>query len=343
MGSSAKRKKEKKQDFQKPKLKVGKARPKNTNATDTSFSAKSIVFKQQSLSETGRDAISLFNHNLSLLSSKSETQRRDALSYLTTAISTSGKDSSPPQPISTIVTKAQPLILDGNFQVRQQLLKLLRALPADQIGSPDQLLLYARAGMAHLSNDIRMSSLDVFEWLLDTQADAVVSCAGGWVKSLQTFQNLLSWHRDSAQNTGATTSGKWSTSKTSTNLGSNKLLVHQLTTLSRFLTAGLVGPSLEEERTATARRAAELFPLWHTGLHMLPTKSNPFGYLNLFGAPRNVESEVYEGAEERAVVFCELGLEEIFSRGVQEIKKEGGEVGRAAALVAKALKMTDRG
>jgi len=40
MGSSAKRKKEKAKDFQKPKLKVGKARPKNTNATDTSFAAK---------------------------------------------------------------------------------------------------------------------------------------------------------------------------------------------------------------------------------------------------------------------------------------------------------------
>jgi len=40
MGASSKRKKEKAKDFQKPKLKVGKARPKNTNATDTSFAVK---------------------------------------------------------------------------------------------------------------------------------------------------------------------------------------------------------------------------------------------------------------------------------------------------------------
>lgn len=40
MGSSAKRKKEKKQDFQKPKLKVGKTKPKASNLTDTSFRAK---------------------------------------------------------------------------------------------------------------------------------------------------------------------------------------------------------------------------------------------------------------------------------------------------------------
>lgn len=40
MGSSAKRKKEKKKDFQKPKLKVGKTKPKADNFTDTSFKAK---------------------------------------------------------------------------------------------------------------------------------------------------------------------------------------------------------------------------------------------------------------------------------------------------------------
>ena len=70
MGSSAKKKKEKAKDFQKAKLKVGKARPKNTNATDTTFAAKSIVLKQQSLDESKREAGPLFNHNLSLLSSK---------------------------------------------------------------------------------------------------------------------------------------------------------------------------------------------------------------------------------------------------------------------------------
>jgi hypothetical protein len=40
MTKSNKHKNERKKDFQKEKLKVGKARPKNTNATDTSFAAK---------------------------------------------------------------------------------------------------------------------------------------------------------------------------------------------------------------------------------------------------------------------------------------------------------------
>lgn len=336
MGSSAKKKKEKKKDFQKPKLKVGKARPKNTNATDTSFSAKSIVFKQQNLSETARDSTALFNHNLSLLGSKNDTQRRDSLAYLTTACSA---QKPLPQPPSAILAKAQPLVLDGNSQVRQQLLKLLQCLPPDQLGPLDQLLLYIRAGMAHLSNDIRISALDVFDWIIETNGDAVVSCAGGWIKTLRTFQNLLSWHDTSS----STTNGKWSSTKSTTNLSSNKLLVHQLNTLSRFLTAGFARPSLDQERAAAASRAAEMFPLWHVDAHMLPTKSNPFGYLNLFGTARDVESEVYESAEERSEVFCELGLDRIFADGVMEAKKEGGEVGRAAALVDKALRLADVG
>jgi pre-rRNA-processing protein IPI1 len=40
MGSSTKKKKEKKKDFQKPKLKVGKTKAKPANFTDTSFKSK---------------------------------------------------------------------------------------------------------------------------------------------------------------------------------------------------------------------------------------------------------------------------------------------------------------
>lgn len=45
MGSSDKKKKEKKKDFQKAKLKVGKAKQKAANFTDTSFRAKGIIVR----------------------------------------------------------------------------------------------------------------------------------------------------------------------------------------------------------------------------------------------------------------------------------------------------------
>lgn len=343
MGSSAKKKREKKKDFQKPKLKVGKTRPKNTNATDTSFAAKSVVFKQQNITEGGRDETALFQHNLSLLSSKNEAQRRDGLASLTT-ICEASRGQKLPQPASVVIAKAQPLIIDGNSQVRQQALKLFRTLPKDELGSLDQLLLYARAGMAHLSNDIRLSSLDVLDWLLETNPGAVVASAGGWVKTLRTFQNLLSWHNISAaQPTTAASNGKWSNSKPTGNMGSSKLLVHQLMSLAHLLNQGLVRPSLESERKSAEKQAAELFPLCHMDAHMLPKKSNPYGYLNLFGAPRDAESEVYEDAEARAEVFADLGMADAFRAGVAEAKREGGEVGRAAASLDKALRLADVG
>ncbi|WPG97359.1 pre-rrna-processing protein ipi1 [Acrodontium crateriforme] len=337
MGSSAKRKKEKAKDFQKTKLKVGKARPKNTNATDTSFAAKSIVLKQQSLSEGGRDAAALFNHNLSLLGSKSDTQRKDSLSYLTTIVAASAENLT--QPPAVILAKAQPLILDGSKSVREQALKLLRVLPTDQLGSLDQTLLYTRAGMAHLSNDIRLSSLDILDWLLTISPTAsdVMSCPGGWVKTLRTFQNLLSWHAGIAP---SAMNGKWSAAPKTTSSGpssNNKLLVHQLTTLSKFLVAGLTQPPISPN--AAQIRAAKLFPCCQTDVHLLSRKQKPFGYLNLFGAARDVESDAYEDADERVRVFVETGLKSSFDLGIAEAKREGGEVGRAACAVEKALKL----
>lgn len=340
MGSSAKKKKEKKKDFQKPKLKVGKARPKNTNATDTSFAAKSVVFKQQSLAEGERSDAAVFQHNLSLLSSKNETQRRDALAYLTTACS-AHHGQKLPQPASVIIAKAQPLALDGNPQVRQQLLKLLRSLPADQIGSPEQLILYIRAGMSHLSNDIKATALHILDWLLESNATSVVASPGGWVKTLRTFQNLLSWHGSADAKEASTRNGSWSNTKSTSNMGSSKLAVHQLTTLAHLLTAGLEKPSLKQEHEAAANIAAERFPVWHMDAHMLPKRSNPYGYLNLFGSQRDAESEIFEDAEERSEVLEDCGLLYAFKFGVTDAKREGGEVGRAAALVDKALKLAD--
>ena len=129
------------------------------------------------------------------------------------------------------------------------------------------------------------------------------------------------------------------TSRSTSNLGSSRLLVHQLTSLALLLTAGLTRPDLVKERAEAARKAAEAFPLWHTDAHTPAKKSDLFSYLNLFGTPRDVEGEMYEDAEDRIEVFEDLGLMDAFSRGIKEAKKEGGEVGRAAAQVEKALRL----
>lgn len=69
---------------------------------------------------------------------------------------------------------------------------------------------------------------------------------------------------------------------------------------------------------------------------MLPKRSNAFAYLNLFEPLRNEESEMYVEREERQRIFQKRFDAIVFS-GVEAAKREEGEVGRAAARVAKAL------
>ncbi|KAL1965223.1 hypothetical protein VTN77DRAFT_5977 [Rasamsonia byssochlamydoides] len=336
MGSSQKKKKEKQKDFQKPKLKVGKPKPKPSNYTDTSFRSKAIVVNQQSLSISAPSSESQFSHHLSLLSSKSEAQRRESLAHLTTSVASRPVDSPLPQPVSMILPSVVPLILDGSNGVRTQLLKFLRTLPASEIEDhAAQLLPYIRAGMTHLAADIRASAVETLSWLVETAGSEVVSCAGGWIKTLNCFLSLLGWHTEE--------SAKWSSNRsTFGKAGSEgKPMVKALQTLAEFLRAGIGkeqedtedGDEMEEDESE-----ASMFPLDQTVLqNMIPSKSAPYAYLNLFGQPRDAEGEIYETREDRYRVFSEKFRIPI-ERGVANARKEGGEVGRASAAVAKVLR-----
>jgi pre-rRNA-processing protein IPI1 len=118
-------------------------------------------------------------------------------------------------------------------------------------------------------------------------------------------------------------------------------LVHQINTLTKFLNAGLKPRAYDPN--ALAAKAAQSFPLWHIDAHTLPTKSNCYGYLNLFGAPRDLDSEMYDDPSERVEALHESGLYAAFKYGVGEAKKEAGEVGRAASGLEKALRFAEQG
>ncbi|KAF2873149.1 rRNA processing protein Ipi1 [Massariosphaeria phaeospora] len=327
MGSSSKRKKEKKKDFQKPKLRVGKAKPTAANATNTSFKAKSIALKQQSLSANAPTIEAQCAHHLALLTHKSDSQRRESLAYLTTAITSNPPGLPLPQPVSVVLPTVQRLILDGSNAVRQQLLKLLQSLPKDGIASySDQLLLHTRAGLTHLATDIRVFALDVLEWLLGVAGDEVVSCAGGWAKMLKCFLSLLGWQNE--------TSGTWSAPKSFGKSGGDaKVQVKQMTALASFLKAGLC----TSQTPAQVNTSGGDFPLWHTEHHLLPGRSNVYAHLNLFGAARDEEAEMYEDREDRQRVF-HTRAETAIVAGLEQSVKGGGELGRASAQLRKVIK-----
>ncbi|KAL4740755.1 Rix1 complex component [Aspergillus similis] len=362
MGASTKRKKEKQKDFQKPKLKVGKAKAKPDNFTDTSFKSKAITLNQQSLTLTAPSANTQFNHHLSLLSSKSDSQRRDSLAHLATSLISQPTHLPPPQPVSVILPSLLPLILDSNVSVRANLLKLLRALPQhdmkDHVGT---LMPYIRAGMTHLAAEVRVSSVEVLGWLVSIAGEEVVGVAGGWVKTLNCFLSVLGWHvaaktkwtslatststsaSGSGNGAGSSAGGKASYSKAG---AKGRPQVRFLTILADFLDAG-IGSSHSQSMDTTADSGSEsenqyyqtTFPITTFASHLIPSNiASPYLTLNLFGAPRDEEGEMYETREDRWRVFVARGFLGAVERGLETARGEGGEVGRVSALVAKVLR-----
>ncbi|OJD35213.1 pre-rrna-processing protein ipi1 [Diplodia corticola] len=348
MGSSAKRKKEKKKDFQKPKLKVGKARPKPDNFTDTSFKAKSIIVKEQSIHTTAPTITAQFTHQLNLLTHKSDTQRRESLSYLTNAVIAARSQNAPlPQPVSVIIPKILSLIYDTSTSVRQQLLKLLQALPAPDVRPHvEELLRRTRAGMTSLSTDVCTTSFDVLDWLLATHPGDVVGCAGGWVHTLRCFTSVLGWRAPAGAGAGAGTAStqKWTTASGATTSSSShanaeklkRLRHHQLVSLAAFIRAGIAADADAARAAAAADACAARgwFPLHQAGCHGQGV--NGFAHLNLFGAPKDEDGQMYMDRQGRQQVFARL-IQPAVESGLQNAKKEGGQIGRAAGEVDKVV------
>ena len=226
-----------------------------------------------------------------------------------------------------------PLVLDVSNGVRAQLLRLLKSLPNKEVDGHAALLLpYIRAGMTHLAADIRFSSVDILSWLLLASGSEVVSCAGGWVKTMNCFLSLLGWHTEE--------SGKLSLSKVSFGKAVNegKSMAKVLQVFAEFLRVGVGVPDsvLVSDADQDSGAITWAFPLHQTPLYLLPSKSAPFAYLDLFGHVQDEEGDMYETHEDRFRVF-EQRFEMPVKRGVSATRKEAGEIGRASAIVNKVL------
>lgn len=291
-----------------------------------------ISLKAQSLRETAPSAHDQLRHHISLLGSKTSTQRHDSLAHLTALLSASNSANDSSFNSHDLFSKAVPLILDGSLSVRTSLLKLFRILPVDAISMhAEKLSLHIRAGMTHLSHDIRLSALDVLSWFLQTIPGDAVECPGGWVKTLKCFTAMLGWEWDRIGGTSNWTSVKGSLGKTGKE---GRVVVHAIIVLGEFLRAGLV--EVEEEMEDHSFDPG-LQVLYGRQSHQIPRKPNAYAYLNLFGAARDAEGEMYPWVEQRQRVFHELGFCRVMERELNEAKKEGGDVGRAASGALKAL------
>lgn len=189
----------------------------------------------------------------------------------------------------------------------------------------EQISLYIRAGITHLATGIRNTALEILEWALETDGKELVSCPGGWVKTLKTILTVLAWNED------ATISG-WTSSRAIVGRFGSKTLPRTLGLLAALLRAGLVEWPSPDNLEAQLHQ----FPLWDVEYHMPTCQSNTYGYLNIFGPAKDQDSQAYENIEDRRRIFRNV-FEDQVAKGASAARREGGEVGRAAAAVIKAL------
>lgn len=268
----------------------------------------------QSLSTDAPDVNHQFKHNLSLASSsRSDKQRQDALAYLTGQLSLQP----PVNPVGTgnVLRKLIPLISHSATPVRQQLLKLLRPLPADEVKPVvKHCVMFIRAGMTHLSNDVSNDALAAMDWLLDVAGDELVECPGGWARTLKTFCALMGW-------VAAASSKGWTSAPNSQSLSRKDAQnrAKQIATLSKFLQAGFKDP------VAVPWNPQQFWD----NLYVMPRDPHAFDYLGLNSRPGDEDAEMCPDKDTRQQVFHKRFLDQIL-KGIERTKKEGGAAGRAA-------------
>lgn len=282
-----------------------------------------IVLRGQSLAISAPEASTQLSHHVSMLSAKSESQRRDSLAFIANQLNSRSIKRALPQSSSSLLTRLLPLSLDNSQAVRTQLLKALRSFRMGEVdGHAEFILLHVRAGLTHIALPVRESALDILEWALQAIPSELVTCAGGWIKTLRYFALLLSWPVSQVGDAPRpVATGR-----------SPKLIIKALGVLADYLIAGLQQDDNEDDTPPEGF----LFPLTDTALHRIPRTANPYAHLGLFRSHRSDDNEALQDRVERQAAFKSL-FQEVFDVQLAKVKTEGGELGRAAAGTATAI------
>ncbi|EST08922.2 Pre-rRNA-processing protein IPI1/Testis-expressed sequence 10 protein [Kalmanozyma brasiliensis GHG001] len=197
MPKASKRQKEKKADFQKTKLKLGKGKQAANNATDVSFKAKTIALPQQSINvdKSGKlvNSRNLTITDLALqLRHYSAGVRRDAVSGIKEILTLHP---------SLILTDAASLIPelarcigDEDAAVRKQLHVLLSwmlpQIPAQLLGPyHGTLLLFTTSALSHIYPEVRIGAVKILDVCLSILPQVATA---GWENAVYNMASAVS-------------------------------------------------------------------------------------------------------------------------------------------------------
>lgn len=282
---------------------------------------------QQSLNLGPPPLNEVIRRHISYLASQNHYRRRQGLTYLLNILNAPrGTDLE----IRDFLPHVLDLLLEVSDDVRDKAVKVVVKLTPDQAEEfLEEMLPFIRAGMTHLAANVATSSLDLLGWLIASCGGRLVSCRGGWVKTLKCFLVMMRWTAESR------TSG-WTFSRSSIGDGTCHAvsLIKCLIMLEMFLRAGLARP--RRDRRPMTQMAD--FPLAGTLGALLPRGPIiSFACLDLFGEPIDRENAECNDVSTRKRILVENFLPAL-EQGLAALLSDGGHVGRYAAAAAETLR-----
>ena len=315
-------------DFQKKKLKVGKDKPKASNATDTSFVSKTISIRNQHLGpETD------LTKRIQLLKHHNSTVKKETLQAFQKMV---------PRIINTsimtpLLNQCIPLICDDSRQVRSSLIELV-----DEIGLHDAqvlklhckvFVLYINMAMTHIMPSIQSSSTSFLNCLLKHCGDEI--CNQAFAKIMLGLFNVLGWGR----------SGKNLSANAAQNQKRNsKQTAEHLETLCELIRHGCT------DKKNLQSDGNEEIPNYLPNQHLIPDCPQPYEHLKLFTKQLKNKQDVtsadsvVSGFSTQDVRARQLILKEQFLLDLlkhsESLTKEGGEPGKWANALKQLLDST---
>lgn len=317
--TKSKKQKQKKQDFLKRKLKVGKKTDKPSNHTDTSFVVRAISVKNQHL-EHETD----LTKRLTLLRHHNVTVRKETLLEFQKHLPQIIKS----QLMTPLLTHSIPLICDDSKGVRDSLIDLL-----NEIGQLDvQVLilhcnifvLYINMAMTHIVPRIQADSTRFLGCLLKYCSDEIVRQA--WLKLLNGVVSVLGWGMfGNNQASGALQTKKRDSKNT-------KVHLDVLTELIKYGCS-----DVKPEQANAVNETNDNI----TNPHLVPEFPQPYEYLKLFARTLKNKNETQnpnaanasalnnQDLDSRQAIFKEQFQQKI-QKQVESIIQDGGECGKSA-------------
>lgn len=202
MGSSRK-KKEKKKDFVKPKLKVGKTAAKANNHTSTDFKAKRINISSSTRNLVSGHANSLSSEYLKKFSVVRKTtsnlnSRKEILAEILETLKKDPYQETHQVPLDDLIKILRTLFLDQSKKIRTDAREILIELIKHHnnliILNHDSLMLFIFSAMTHLKPTIRQDSIYTLGAILDGgERLRKLTVANYWIRVWKNILILMNW------------------------------------------------------------------------------------------------------------------------------------------------------